>query len=65
MKLIEDSNGMFPSEFYLVPVCSQCGCRQLYKQAPGIMYRLKNCPKCDHILNWNKEKDSGGKENTK
>lgn len=56
MKLLEDNSGMFPGESCLVPVCSQCGCRQLYRQVPGAMYRLKNCPKCGHTLNWDNQR---------
>lgn len=52
MKLVEDNAGMFPGEGCFVPVCSVCGCRELYKTEPGRMYRLKICPKCGHKLNW-------------
>lgn len=56
MKLIEDNSGMFPGETCHIPVCSSCGCRKLYKQATGAMYRLKKCPQCGHVLKWNDKK---------
>ena len=52
MKMIEDNSGMFPGESSMIPVCSACGCKTLYKQSPGILKRLKNCPSCNHKLNW-------------
>lgn len=55
MKLIEDNSGMLPGETCLVPVCSICGCRNLYEQKTGMMKRLKICPSCGHVLNWGKE----------
>lgn len=52
MKLVEDNAGMLPGETGYVPVCSKCGCRQLFRQVPGTMYRLKKCPQCGHTLVW-------------
>lgn len=56
MRLIEDNAGMFPGETCHVPVCSKCGCRQLFRQVPGTMYRLKKCPQCGHTLVWSDNK---------
>lgn len=56
MKLIEDNTGMLPGEMRHVPVCSSCGCRDLFKQVHGTMYRLKKCPQCGHTLNWSENK---------
>lgn len=53
MKLIENNSGMFPGETCHIPVCSVCGCKKLYEQSPGKMKRLKCCPQCGHIINWN------------
>lgn len=52
MKLIEDNSGMFPGESSLIPVCSVCGCKNLFKQVPGLLARLKHCPSCNHELDW-------------
>lgn len=63
MKLIEDNSGMFPGETASRPVCSKCGCKQLFRQLPGAMYRMKNCPQCGHTLNWgNQGKVKGGSD---
>lgn len=51
MKLIENNAGMFPGETCHVPVCSVCGCKKLFHQETGKMFRLNKCPQCGHILN--------------
>lgn len=53
MKLVEDNAGMLPGETCHIPVCRRCGCRNLFKQAPGATFKLKNCPQCGHKINWN------------
>lgn len=50
MKLIENNAGMFPGETCHVPVCSVCGCKKLFHQETGKMFRLNKCPQCGHIL---------------
>lgn len=60
MKLVENNAGMFPGETCRVPVCSVCGCKKLYHQETGKMFRLNKCPQCGHILNWNIQKVKGG-----
>lgn len=63
MKLIEDNSGMFPGETASRPVCSKCGCKQLFRQVPGAMYRVKKCPQCGYTLNWgNQGKVKGGSD---
>lgn len=52
MKLIKDNSGMLFGETCLIPVCSMCGCRKLYHQETGKMYRLKKCPECGHMIDW-------------
>ena len=56
MKLIENNAGMFPGETCHVPVCRVCGCKKLFHQETGKMFRLNKCPQCGHILNWNNQR---------
>lgn len=52
MKQIKDNTGILLGETRYVSVCSNCGCRQLFIQVSGKLYRLKKCPQCGHILKW-------------
>lgn len=52
MKLVEVSPGFFYGESAFRPVCSECGCENLYIQVPGLMIRRSKCPECNHKLNW-------------
>lgn len=60
MKLIENNAGMFPGETCHVPVCGVCGCKKLFHQETGKMFRLNKCPHCGHILNWNNQRKVKG-----
>ena len=52
MKLIEDNSGMLPGETCHIPVCRECGCMELFKTRGNVLYRVKRCPKCGHIIDW-------------
>lgn len=52
LRMEEDNAGMFPGESRIIPICGICGCKEIFKQTTGAIYRLKKCPQCGHVLNW-------------
>ena len=52
MKLIEVGSALICGDIMFMPVCSSCGCEDLYIQIPGKMFRRNKCPKCGHRINW-------------
>lgn len=52
MKWVVSKKELLLGAVTLKPVCSNCGCEELYVQEPGMMLRLDVCPVCSHQITW-------------